>query len=367
MARPGAETAINGKPSRDGLAAARPSERLLDELRSAERVVFVSHVQPDPDSLGSMLGLAHLVERTLRRPVLITRDGLINRAENRAMVDVLHLDLVPVEHVRWSRADGVVMVDSQPKTGRHSLPEGVPFRAVVDHHLTPGQLTAIPFLDIRPGLGATCTIVTQYLREQRVDIPEKVATALIYGVETEVTGYPREATVEDDEALDYLYPLADKDLLAQIRNARLPHSHFESMHQAMRGAQVHDRLVLTWVHDLAQPEHAAEVVDFLIRYESVDWAVCVGRHRDQLVLSMRSAKPHARAGEILRGVVGDLGQAGGHERRAGGSVPLRGRAEHEIAEIRSELRSRFLSALGIGDAGGHPLVASRELASHPTY
>ena len=29
--------------------------------------------------------------------------------------------------------------------------------------------------------------------EQNVAIPEKVATALLYGIETEVTGYPREA------------------------------------------------------------------------------------------------------------------------------------------------------------------------------
>ena len=66
-----------------------------------DRVVFVSHVQPDPDSLGSMLGLSHLVETRLDKPSVITRDGLISRAENRAMVDVLHLDLVPIEEVEW--------------------------------------------------------------------------------------------------------------------------------------------------------------------------------------------------------------------------------------------------------------------------
>jgi len=187
MARRSAEpTATNGK---SGLTGLRRSDRFLNGLHSAERVVFVSHVQPDPDSLGSMLGLAHLVETKFDKPTVITRDGLISRAENRAMVEVLHLDLVPVEEFEWLPGDAVVMVDSQPKTGRHTLPDSVPMYAVIDHHETPGDLAGIPFVDVRPNHGATCTLVTRYLTEQNVLPSEKVATALLYGIETEVTGY----------------------------------------------------------------------------------------------------------------------------------------------------------------------------------
>src|SRR5215216_2699600 len=88
----------------------RRSDRFLLGLTAFDRVVFVSHVQPDPDSLGSMLGLAHLVETRLGKPTLVTRDGIISRAENRALVDVLHLDLQPVEEVEWGNNDAVVMV-----------------------------------------------------------------------------------------------------------------------------------------------------------------------------------------------------------------------------------------------------------------
>src|SRR6185312_9396806 len=144
----------------------RRSDRFLAGLHAASRVVFVSHVQPDPDSLGSMLGLAHLVETRLNKPTLITRDGLISRAENRALVDVLHLDLVPVEDVEWGPNDAVVMVDSQPRTGRHNFPDSVPLYAVLDHHDTPGDLDGVAFTDIRSSHGATCSLVTKYLMEQ---------------------------------------------------------------------------------------------------------------------------------------------------------------------------------------------------------
>ena len=117
-------------------------------------------------------------------------------------------------------------MDSQPNTGRHTFGD-VPLYAVIDHHDTPGDLDGVPFVDVRPTLGATCSLVTRYLIEQDVPIPPRVATALLYGIETEVSGYPREATPMDDGALHFLFPLADKDLLARIRNARLPQSHFE--------------------------------------------------------------------------------------------------------------------------------------------
>ena len=96
-----------------------------------------------------------------------------------------------------------------------------------------------------------------------------------------MSGYPREASPLDDSALLYLYPLADKDLLARIRNARLPQSYFECMLQALQSSFIYDRLIISWVNELPQPELAAEVVDFLIRFEEVDWAVCARRLRGQ--------------------------------------------------------------------------------------
>jgi nanoRNase/pAp phosphatase (c-di-AMP/oligoRNAs hydrolase) len=342
-------------------AGYRRSDRFLAGLRNAERVVFVSHVNADPDSLGSMMGLSHLIESRLSKPTVLTRDGLIGRPENRAMVDLLHLDLVPIDEVDWRPDDAVVMVDSQPHTGRHTLPDQIPLYAVIDHHDTPGDLEGVAFTDIRSTHGATCTLATKYLIEQEATIPEKVATGLLYGIETEVTGYPREAGPADDEALLYLYPLADKDLVAQIRNARLPHSHFECLLQALQSSFIYDRLIISWVDELPQPEQAAEVVDFMIRFEKVDWAVCVGVYQDKLILSVRAAIEHARAGEILRQVVGKLGRAGGHDRRAGGSIYLTSTAPSAIEELQSELRRRFLKAFRIEDTRGQRLVPLRDM------
>ena len=356
MARRSADSLANGQ-----LTVSRRSDTFLAGLADATRVTFVSHVQPDPDSLGSMWGLAHLVETCLGKPTRLTRDGMISRAENLAMVEILDIDLLPIEDAAWSPGEAVVMVDSQPNTGRHSLDRELHLYAVIDHHSTPGDLEGVSFVDVRRGLGATCSLVTSYLIEQEIALPVRVATALLYGIETELCGYPRDASSLDDSALLYLYPLADKDLLARIRNARLPHSYFDCILQALQSSFVYDRLLISWVNDLPAPELAAGVVDFLIRYEQIDWAVCAGVHQDQLVLSVRTVVRGGRAGEMLRQVVGKLGRAGGHDRRAGGTIPLASTSPSAIEELQGELRRRLLKALQIEECRGQRLVALREM------
>jgi nanoRNase/pAp phosphatase (c-di-AMP/oligoRNAs hydrolase) len=362
MARPrsAAVTRVDDD-AQDPPSSDRPSDRFLAGLESASRVTFVSHVHPDPDSLGSMMGLAHLVETCLGKPTRITRDGPISRAENKTMVEVLGLDLLKVDNLTWDDEEAVVMVDSQPDTGRHSFGPHCPLYGVLDHHATPGKLNGVPFVDVRDELGATCSLVTRYLIEQEVPIPPDVATALFYGIETEVSGYPREACPLDDRALQYLFPLADKDLIARIRNARLPQSYFECVLQALQSSFIYDRLIISWVSELPQPELAAEVCDFMIRFEEVDWAVCAGVYHEKLIISARTALPNGEAGEVLRSVVGRLGKAGGHDRRAGGMIRLASTAPSAIEEIQGELRRRLLKTLKIDDVRGQRLVPLREM------
>jgi nanoRNase/pAp phosphatase (c-di-AMP/oligoRNAs hydrolase) len=356
MARRSAYSGTNGKTEH-----ARRSDRFLGGLAEASSVTFVSHVHPDPDSLGSMMGLAHLVDSCLGKPTRMTRDGLISRAENRAMVETLGIKLEPIEDITWHKGEALVMVDSQPNTGRHNFDPTMPLYGVIDHHDTPVEVEGIPYVDVRPGLGATCSVVTSYLMEQNVPVPARLATALLYGVDTELGGYPREANPLDDSALLYLYPLADKDLLAQIRNARLPQNYFECILQALQSSFIYDRLIVSWVHDLPQPELAAEVVDFLIRFQEVDWAFCAGVFEDKLILSVRTGLRHAGAGEMLRQVVGKLGKAGGHDRRAGGTIYLPSTAPRAIEQMQAELRRRLLKALHIEECRGQRLVSRREM------
>lgn len=355
------ETAESGGSSKSGTISRR-SDRFLAGLDGYRGVTIVSHVHPDPDSLGSMVGLAHLIETCAGLPVVITQDGPIDRAENRAMVDTLDLNLTPIDKIDWADDHAVVMVDSQPKTGRHSFNGEAKIYAVIDHHQTPGDLDGIPFLDIRRSVGATCSVVTRYLQEQEIAIPEHVATCLFYGIETELSGYPREANALDDAAQQTLYPLIDRDALARIRNAPLPESVFETLLQALQSSFIYDKLLISWINDLPSPELCSQCAELLIRHEGIHWAVCAGVDDGQMVLSVRANQPRAQAGEILRQVVQKMGgRAGGHDRRAGGFIPLASTSFSAIEQVQSEFRRRMLKVLQIEETRGRRLVSRGEM------
>jgi len=333
------------------------SDRLLEAIAPYARVVAVSHVNPDPDSLASMLGVRELIQkRQPGKPVILTVDGIIARAENQAMVDLIPIPLVPVDSARIDRETAVVMVDSQPHTGRRSSEETIP-HVVIDHHDTGGDLSGVPFKDVRTQLGAASTMVTGYLLEQGVMVPPEIATALLYGIESETMGYPREASTLDDGALIWLYPRADKELLARIRNPKLPQSHFATYHRALANAFLYRDLIVSWCGEVLQPDIIAEVADFFVRFDQVNWVLAVGLYQGDLKMSLRAAILGGRAGQTLRDVVDGLGSAGGHDKRAGGVIRLADSNPKAVEQCLTDLRRRLLAHLGIDEHQGRRLLS----------
>ncbi len=341
------------------------SERLLASLASFSRIVLVSHVNPDPDSLASMLGLQALIEHALpKKPVILTVDGMIARAENRAMVEMLPITLVPVESVAIDAKTAVVMVDTQPHTGRRASEAAMP-QVVIDHHETGGVLTGVLFRDIRPHLGASSTMVTGYLLEQGVLVPPRLATALLYGIESETSGYPREASSLDDGALVWLFPRADKDLLAQIRNPKLPQSHFATFQHALSNAFLYDNVIVSYCGVVTQPDIIAEIADFFIRFDQVDWAMAIGLFGNLLKVSVRVDQLGGHSGEVLRDVVEGFGTAGGHDKRAGGAISLPDTLPETVDRMLRTILHRFLAKLAVDEEQGHRLLEASPLIPTP--
>jgi nanoRNase/pAp phosphatase (c-di-AMP/oligoRNAs hydrolase) len=358
-------TADTDTDSSPVLARQHRSERFLATLAPFHHVVLVSHVNPDPDALASMLGLEALIaERQPLKPVTLTVDGMIARAENQAMVDLLRIPLVPIQQVRIDPGTAVVMVDTQPHTGRRFSEAAMPL-VVLDHHDTPGLLEGVRFRDIRPQFGATSTIVTGYILEQDLPVSRRLATALLYGIESETEGYPRESSPQDDGALVWLFPRADKDLLAQIRNPKLPQSYFATYQYALSNAFLYKDVVVSWCGTVPQPDIVAELADFFVRFDQVNWAVCIGHFEDLLKISVRVSLLGAHSGEVLRTVVNGLGMAGGHDKRAGGAIRLPDSRPETIDSLRRTIRQRFLAELHVDEEQGRLLVESKPCIQAP--
>jgi nanoRNase/pAp phosphatase (c-di-AMP/oligoRNAs hydrolase) len=247
----------------------------------------------------------------------------------------------------------VALVDTQPHRPNNSLPEDVVPSVVIDHHPAYGAYPGVPFLDLRDAYGATSTILTEYLEEANVAVESKIATALFYGINAETQDLGREATAADVEASHFLYPHTNKRRLAKIENARVPREYFRIFRKAIERAVLYDRAVVSLLGDVQYPDMVAEVADFLLRLDQVEWAAALGVYQRQLYCSIRTTDREANAGEILQRVLGGK-SAGGHDMIAGGRVPI-GSDPRLRQQTVAVVRDRLLAELGIR-ADGQALV-----------
>ncbi|MDH3733650.1 MAG: DHH family phosphoesterase [Gemmatimonadota bacterium] len=328
---------------------------LLDAVDGADRLFVLTHDNPDPDALASAAAMAVLLDRTTGKTPRVAFGGIVGRAENRAVIHELEIDFERLEDIEVTPGSTITLVDTQPRAGNNSLPEGRIVSAVVDHHPVRSD-TAVQFTDVRPGLGACATMMVQYLRAADLEPDAWLATALFYAIQAETMDLSREATPEDVEASTYLYALGDPAAISRIRHPRVPVSYFRSLHTALAAATRHERVVAVPMISLPYPDLVAEIADLLLQMHGVDWAVAIGRFRDRLLVSVRARQSGAHAGSLVRTAFGDRGSAGGHGTFAGGQIDVRGKSDEEVVELAAEVMQDLLIGLEVDADTGDLLV-----------
>jgi nanoRNase/pAp phosphatase (c-di-AMP/oligoRNAs hydrolase) len=328
---------------------------LLQALEGPAPLVILPHDNPDPDALASAAALKFLVQELIGKEAVIAQGGIVGRAENRAMLTYLKIDLQPVAELSFAGDVQVALVDTQPGRTNNSLPPGRVPTVVIDHHPAYDRYEGVTYLDLREEYGATSTILTEYVRESRLEIESKIATALFYGIMAETQDLGRESTPADIAAAQFLYPYANKRRLGKIENARVPREYFAAFHDAIEHAEIHDNVVISVLPEVQYPDMVAEVADFLLRLDEVEWACAIGRYKDFLHVSLRTTEREANAGDVLQQVLGSR-WAGGHDMIAGGRMRLDGNGAAAVTAAADGVRARLLQTLGNPAAPGRPLV-----------
>ncbi len=327
---------------------------LLQALEGPAPLVILPHDNPDPDALASAAALKFLVQELIGKEAVIAQGGIVGRAENRAMLTYLNIDLEPVGDLSFAGVH-VALVDTQPGRTNNSLPVGMTPTAVIDHHPAYDRYAGVPFLDLREDYGATSTILTEYVRESHLEIESKIATALFYGIMAETQDLGRESTPADIAAAQFLYPYANKRRLGKIENARVPREYFAAFHEAIERAEIHGNVVVSILPEVQYPDMVAEVADFLLRLDEVEWACAIGRYKEFLHVSLRTTEREVNAGDILQRVLGSR-WAGGHDMIAGGRTRVDGEGPEAVERAAHGVRARLLAALAVTPSAPRPLV-----------
>lgn len=360
-----------GPPGSPAETPVRHLESVLRAARDAapdrgDRLLVLTHRGPDPDAIGSCEGMRALCEKRFGIPCEVATIGRIYRAENQAMVKVLGLESRTYDELEAKDFFGAVLVDTQPEFGHTVIPDHIPVLAVFDHHVPPqgedaGGLT-VPHRDVRLGVGATASVVYEYLRDSGLPMEPIVATALFCGVRYDTADLSRNASELDEEAYYTCFRAADRGKIADIAHPPLPREYYRELSKALSTARQHGPLVLALLGEVGHPEFVAEMADFFLRMKGASWVVVGGAcaEEGEYVLSLRTDYAFGNAYPLMARVLGEQGSFGGHGHIAGARIPLADQGESTIAQCERQLRQNAIAILGTSDgelpSEGKPLT-----------
>jgi len=310
------------------------------------RLLILTHDHPDPDAVASAWALAHLADRLCRARTRIVYGGVIGRMENQLMVRTLHIPVRPVKLQELTTADHVALVDTQPPFQNNRFPARRRATLVIDHHRR-NPHTDAEFLLIDEEAGATATLFAEALLAARLDIPPRLATALVYGIISETQHLGREAGPRDVAAYRALFPKASLASLSKIQNPPRPGSFFTTLGHAIYHAFIVGRVIGVHLGPVPSQDVVAHMADFLLTHERMRWSIVTGRYDGRLYVSLRTRDRRAEAGRLLWRLLGSGTSAGGHSMIAGGSVAVDpGASEAAWVAAERHLAAAFLKSQG---------------------
>ncbi len=285
-------------------------------------------ITADPDALGAAMALKRIMARK-GREIVIASTNEVTRPDNLAMIRYLRIPLVRWHADMQQEFQRFAIVDSQPHHNKAF--DGIPFSLIIDHHPAPDDYCHVAeYMDIRPKIGATCTMFWQYLREMDIRPSKLLATAMLYGIRTDTAVFERSGIEMDFRAYQWLSRHSDTALLRRIlRSEYLPEwlplfSHaFRSLHTCKNGAYSH-------VGKVSSPDMLVAIADFFTRVHGLRWVAVSGEYEDTLVIIFRG-DGSTNIGTKAQKHFAAYGSAGGHKTMARAEIPLQA-LEGEPAE-----------------------------------
>jgi len=340
--------------------SSRIAQRLFSLLAGWEGTLgIITHKNPDPDAISSALALAEIA-KSANGKTLLTRifyEGNIGHQENRTFVNLLDIKMEHLTADALAKCTYLALVDCSGPGANNDIPPQTKINIIIDHHKEGKHIaTQSTFVDIRPGVGATASIFTQYLQELDVPVDKRVATALLYGIRTDTREFKRNVTPQDLNYAGFLLPLTDADLLDKIMSPSMSQETLDIIGKAIHERRVQSGYLFANVGYVMNRDALPQAADLLITLEGVNTALVYGITDNAIIISARNRDLRLHIGNALSEAFGDMGDAGGHPNMAAATLPL-----HYFMKVEDKARlleiviepvlKKFRSLVGLENEG----------------
>lgn len=291
---------------------------MVEYLRG-KHVFVQTHNFPDPDAIGSGIGLVGILKH-FGIDSTLCYVGQIDRVNTRKMIELCQIKIYSEDDLKGKidPQDPIICVDSQKGGGNIRDLSGNEI-ACIDHHpLVEGE--GYRYLDVRK-VGSCCTMIAEYYVQLGIEPDEYTATALLYGLKMDTMHFTRGVTPEDIEMFSYLFPYASDYILTELSNNNMEFKDLRAYGSAIENIFVYDKIGFAGIPFACPDAQIAVVADFILALEEVDVAVVYASRPDGIKFSVRSEIVSIDAGKLIAEALSGIGSGGGHSFMAGGLIP----------------------------------------------
>jgi phosphoesterase RecJ-like protein len=295
--------------------------RAAKALEEAPSVALACHVNPDPDALGSMLGLAGYLAANRKQVVCSWGNEPLERPRWLAS---LGGDGLIAEAKDFPPDPAVMVALDTASPDRLGILEPNSRRAtemiVVDHHRTNPGFGSIVVLD--PDASSTAELVYRLLERMGGEIPDQAAACLYAGIIADTGRFQYEATTPETlrVAAELRRHAFDHTRLSQLLFEESSFAYLKVVAVAVERAVLAPSASLVWTYllqnDLSQARVAIgetdDLIDLIRTAREADVACVVKQQRDGLFKVSLRSKGATDVGSIAQGFDG-----GGHRLAAG--------------------------------------------------
>jgi len=297
------------------------AQKVLSEKAKGGKVAIFTHPSPDPDAIGSFMGMSWFLQKNYEVEVDCFADGMVSHPQNKRMVNLLDPEMRPLEEFDPKEYVMTILVDTVPSyaaVGGHTIS----FDLVIDHHKeTPNGGFKGCFLNLKAG--SCCSTVYQLIKaegaafEDDNDQDAKVATAMLVGITTDTEQLMTDDTTEYEfEAYSNLFEYRNPIALKQIIRYKRPKSWIKARAAAASSAldQIQEGILIYGIGFISGSNRdlISDVADEMLTWENVETSVVFAVvDGDRIEGSIRSTNASLPVPLLCKEIGGSLGTGGG--------------------------------------------------------
>jgi len=302
----------------------RESNVWKERIHNAHSIMLVTHVNPDGDAVGALMGLFEALPQLTDAPIIPVLQQPI--PAYLSWLDHIYKSVAIDAHAPWPHPDLIITVDcaSIDRLGGIDAKHMDKLREAtiiqIDHHAT-NTLFGQNNLVVAESC-ATCEIITEFLPTLGVTITAGIATPLLLGIMTDTQSFQIYDTHAETLQLGAKLFAAGADhqqiVTRVFRSMRLEALTLAS--RVINAMHVHGSVVwcsvpLSWVHEFgASDDETDEALHLLQRIEGPEIIMLIKERESGVKISLRSRNV----------VVSDVAKkhgGGGHAHASGINFP----------------------------------------------